>query len=48
MNKHEFEFYNIKAVLNKVLVQNQISLPGKMGSTKTEDPATEVPNIKKA
>ena len=47
MNKNDLEYFEIKALLNKVLGQNQISLPGNMDSPKSQYPSTEVLSNKK-
>ena len=42
MNKYDFECYEIKALLNKLLGQNQTPLPENMGSPKSQDPTAVV------
>ena len=44
LNKHDFDFSEIKTLLNKFLVQNQTSLPGKIDSPNSQYPTTAVPD----
>ena len=47
LNKYEFESANIKALINKVLGQNQYLYQDNMDSQKAQDPTTMVPDNKK-
>ena len=48
LNKYDFEFYDVKALLNKVIGQNKTSSPENMDSTKHQLPNDTVPDNKKA
>ena len=48
LNKYEFEFANIKALINKVLGQNQYFYPDHMDSQKAQDPTNVFTSNKKA
>ena len=48
LSKHDFDFSQIKTLLNKVLGQNKTSSPENIYSTKSQDHTTEVPSNKKA
>ena len=48
LNKYDFGFYDVKALLNKVIGQNKTSSPDNMVSTKSQLPTAAAPDNKKA
>ena len=48
LNKYDFEFQDVKALLDKVIGHNKTSLTENMDSTKSQLPTSAAPDNKKA